>query len=180
VELIGNVRVVSDDGTVLVTDSAKWSQITKDISTESDVRIEHEKMIATGRGGVANSDAKKAMLREDVTVTIEPDTQVDCEGPLEVDYNGNKAVFYNNVRVKDRDGELFSDKLTVNISPETKKIAQVVAEGNVKLRKGKSYTMSQKAIYTESTRSAKLIGKPRVVIDPGELEEVVEGKKTGE
>jgi len=177
VELKGNVKVVSDDGVVLTTESAKWSQVTKEISTEEDVRIEQGKMIATGKGGHANSDEMKAMLKKDVTVTIEPDTKVWCDGPLNVNYAKNIAIFYNNVKVKDKDGELFSDKLSVDFDPTTKKIAQVTAEGNVKLRKGKSYTISQKAIYRESTKSAKLIGKPRVIIDPQELEKAVQSEE---
>jgi len=176
VELIGNVRVVSDDGAVLTTDSARWSQNTKEISTDDNIRIEHSTMVATGKGGYANSDEKTAVLAKDVTVAIEPDTNVDCSGSLEVLYGVNQAIFHEDVHVTDRDGEMFSDKLTVNIDPETKKIAEVIAEGNVKLKRGRSYTMSEKAIYTETTKSAQLLGKPRVVIDPAELQEVVGGK----
>jgi LPS export ABC transporter protein LptC len=172
VELIGNVDVVSDAGFTLATERAKWSQVTKEISTDSKVYITGEGMTATGKGGMANSDEKRATLREDVLVTMEPSTKVNCDGPLEVSYQDNTAVFYKNVRVEDKDGKMFADKLTVNINPDTKKLAQVVAEGNVKVKRGRSYTISEKAIYTESTKHAELIGRPRVIIDPAQLAEI--------
>ncbi|MGB3081677.1 MAG: LPS export ABC transporter periplasmic protein LptC [Candidatus Omnitrophota bacterium] len=170
--LIGNVRVVSDDGSVLTTEKAKWSQDSREISSDVLIRIERENMIAVGKGGSANSGKKTAMLKEDVVVDIEPDTRVSSDGSLIVNHDENIAVFSDNVKVKDKDGKLFSDKLTVHFDPETQKIAKVVAEGNVKVRRGRSYTISEKAIYTESTKSAKLIGRPRVIIDPAELEKL--------
>jgi len=172
VELIGNVRVVTSEGTVLKTNSAKWSQVTKTIFSEEFVRIEREGMIAEGKGASANSEEKKAALEKDVTVVMEPDTRVKCNGPLEVIYGENMAIFHDNVNVEDKDGKLYADKLTVYFDPETQKLAKVVAEGNVKIRRGDSYTISEKAIYTDGTKSAQLIGNPRVVIAPEEFDEI--------
>jgi len=170
VELEGNVRVSSDDGTVLTMDSALWSQETKDISSDSAVRIERTDMVATGVGGRANSEKKTAMLLSDVTVKMEPVTLIKCSGPLDASFTENKAVFLNNVRVKDKDGELFSDMLTVYMDKDTGRIKEVIAEGNVKLVKGKSYTLCEKATYTDGTGSVEFVGKPRVVIAAEELE----------
>jgi LPS export ABC transporter protein LptC/lipopolysaccharide transport protein LptA len=170
--LIGNVRVKSGDGSLLLTHRAKWSQETREISSDVTVRIERENMIAIGKGGLANSAEKKAMLKKDVRVEIKPDTTVSSDGPLMVNNNDNIAIFHDNVKVKDKDGKLFADKLTVHLDPETQKISKVVAEGNVKVKRRKSYTMSDKAVYTESTKSAKLTGNPRVIIDPEELAEL--------
>ena len=172
VELIGNVKVFADDGFVLTTERAKWSQMTREIFTDSVVHIKREGMSAVGKGGMANSDEKTAMLREDVIVIMEPDTKVNCDGSMEINYNDNVAVFHENVRVEDKDGELFADKLTVDLDPETQKLTRVTAEGNVKVKRGKTYTISEKAIYTDSTKSARLLGRPRVVIDPMELAEL--------
>lgn len=169
VELIGDVDVVSDEGFTLKTERATWSQNTKEITTDTVVHIDSEGMNAVGTGGMANSDQKKAVLNKDVTVTLEPDTKVDCDGPLEVLYNDNMAIFHNNVMVEDKDGKLFADKLTVEFDPESKKLDRVVAEGNVKVKRGKSYTISDMAIYTDSTKSAQLLGRPRVIIDPEEI-----------
>jgi len=169
VELVGNVEVTSDGGFTLKTEKAMWSQETKEISTDVLVNITGKGMEAVGTGGMANSDEKKARLDRDVSVSLEPDTQVDCTGPLEVDYNANIAVFRDDVEVEDKDGKLFADKLTVEFDPESRKLARVTAEGNVKVKRGKSYTISEKAVYTESTKSAQLLGKPRIIIDPEEL-----------
>ena len=174
VELMGNVEVVSDKGFTLTTDQARWSQVTKEISTDTVVHIEHKGMTAVGTGGMANSEEKKAMLRKDVTVKMEPQTEVNCAGSMEVDYNGNIAVFYDNVKVTDKDGSMTADKLTVEFDSETQKLARVTAEGNVRVKRGKSYTISDMAIYTESTKSAQLLGNPRVIIDPVDLDELDE------
>jgi len=135
-------------------------------------------MKAVGTGGMANSDEKRARLNKDVTVTMEPNTTVNCDGALEVYYNDNMATFYDNVRVKDKDGNLFSDRLTVEFDPESKQLDRVVAEGNVKVKKGKSYTVSEMAIYTDSTKSAQLLGKPRIIIDPDEIADLDNISKT--
>lgn len=169
VELMGNVKVFGDDGFTLTTEKARWSQATKEIFTDDIVNIKREGMTAVGTGGMANSDAKIALLKENITVMIEPDTKVNCTGPLEVDYSSNVAVFHDNVVVVDKDGKMYSDKLTVNLDAETQNLKQVTAEGNVKIKRGKSYTLSEKAIYTDSTKSAQLLGKPRVIIDPDDL-----------
>lgn len=174
VELLGNVEVVSDSGFTLTTEKAKWSQETKEISTDALVNITGKGMVAVGKGGMANSDEKKASLNKDVSVSMEPDTKVDCAGSLQVDYNANIAVFHKDVIVEDKDGKLFADKLTVEFDPESRKLARVTAEGNVKVKRGKSYTISEKAIYTESTKSAQLLGKPRIIIDPEELSDLDE------
>jgi len=146
-------------------------QETKEIYTDSIVNISGHGLTAAGKGGMANSDEKRAVLNEDVKVRMEPSTTVFCDGPLEVEYNKNIAVFHKNVKVVDKDGKLFADKLTVEFDAGTKKLKQVVAEGNVKVKKGNSYTLSEKAIYSDSTKSAQLLGKPRIIIDPDELEE---------
>lgn len=172
VELTGSVRVTSDDGTTLTTDEARWSQETREITTDSLVEIRRENMYAKGKGALANSLERKAILLKDVTVRLEPRTEIFSDGYLEVKFNENTAEFFNNVRVSDKDGKLFSDMLTVYFDPDTRKIARVVAKGNVKLLKGESYTLCDEAVYTDGTSSVKFIGKPRVVIDPNEIAEL--------
>ncbi|MDP8258157.1 MAG: LPS export ABC transporter periplasmic protein LptC [Candidatus Aadella gelida] len=172
VELLGDVKVNSDDGLTLTTEKAKWSQNTKEIFTDTVVHISRDGLIAVGTGGMANSDKMYAILEKDVMVSMEPSTTVTCDGPLEIDYNGHVAIFKNNVKVTDKDGKLYADTLTVEFDPDTEKFKQVVAEGNVKTKKGRSYTISEKAIYTESTKSAKLLGRPRIIIDPQEIEKL--------
>ena len=128
-------------------------------------------MKASGTGARANSFEKTALLLSDVTVDLEPATKIKSDGPLEVSFNDNMAVFSDNVRVRDKDGDLKADKLMVYFDPDTRRIAKVVAEGDVKLLKGESYTLCEKAVYTEGTGSVEFIGKPRIVIAPAELQQ---------
>ena len=171
VELEGNVKVVSEEGVELRTEKAKWSHLTKEITTDQYVYIDNEDMSAEGTGARANSEKKTAVLLENVTVHMEPSTVITCAGSLETSFNENIAIFNDNVHVKDKDGDLFADVLTVTVDPETNKIAMVVAEGNVKLVKGKSSTVCGKATYTDGTKSIKFVGRPRVIIAPEELQD---------
>jgi LPS export ABC transporter protein LptC len=170
VELIGNVRVFSGTEFTLVTDKARWSQENKEIFTDETVDISREGMSAVGKGGRANSDEKWARLNCDVRVSIEPNTKIRSDGPLEVRYEDNVAVFRDNVVVDDAEGRLAADVLTVEFDPETKQLSRVTAEGNVKVKKGNNYTLSEKAVYTDGTKSAELFGRPRIIIDPAEIE----------
>ncbi|KJJ83808.1 secreted protein containing DUF1239 [Candidatus Omnitrophus magneticus] len=169
VELVGNVKVTTDEGTLLTTDSAQWSQETREITTDSIVTIVRSNMRAEGKGAIADSFKKIAKLIKNVRVAMEPSTIVYCDGPMDVNFGDNVAIFQNNVKVRDKDGELFADKLTVSFSKETKKIAEVRAKGNVKLVRGKSYTLCEEAIYTDGTRSVQFLGKPTIVIAPEEI-----------
>lgn len=172
IELMGNVKCVSDNGSTLTTEKARWSQVTNEVTTDDIVHIDSEGMRAVGRGGMANSEKRIAMLMKEIEVMIEPGTKVTCNGPMEVDQHKNIAVFYDNVIVEDKDGKLFTDKLTVEMNPETRTMVRAIAEGNVRVKKGNHYTVSEKGIYSNSTKSIKLLGRPRVVLDPGELDEL--------
>jgi len=170
VQLLGNVRVFSGEEFTLLTESARWVQEEKVIRTDDIVKISREGMDAVGKGGSANSDEKWARLNSEVSVFIPPDTRVRSDGPLEVRHDENVAVFRDNVIVEDKEGRLLADVLRVEFDPGTKKISRVIAEGNVKVKKGNTYTLSEKAVYTEGTKSAQLLGRPRVIIDPAEIE----------
>ncbi len=170
VDLLGNVFVFSGEDFFLKTESARWSQEDKEIATEEYVEITREGMRAVGVGGRANSDERWAQLNSNVDVFIDPGTRVRSDGPLEVKYGDNLAVFRDNVIVEDEEGRLMADILTVEFDPETQKMVKVTAEGNVTVRKGNTYTISEKAVYTEGTKSAQLLGRPRIIIDPAEIE----------
>ena len=171
VELIGNVKVTSDEnGAVLTTDRAVWSQTTREVVTDSIVNIVQQDMHMTGKGAKANAFDKTAKFLSDVTVDLEPSTRITCDGSLDVSFDDNKAIFHKNVRVVDKDGIINSDKMTVFTDPLTRKVAQVIAEGNVKVVKGNSYSICERATYTDGTRSVQLLGRPRIVIAPEELQ----------
>ncbi len=171
VELIGDVVVRTHDDTTLKTDKAKWSQKEQKIFTDSRVRIERADLSATGLGAEADVKNRIAQLKREVVVMMEPGTRISCSGPLKVLGEEDRAELYNNVIVDDEEGRLIADMLTVYFDRDTQKLAKAVAVGNVKVKRGNSYTLSEKAVYTESTRSAKLKGGARIIIDPEQVEE---------
>ena len=60
-------------------------------------------------------------------------TVITCDGPAEFDYTKNLAYFKDNVKVTNSDGDIDADKITVYLDSDTKKIVNIVAEGNVKI-----------------------------------------------
>lgn len=186
VELVGDVLVRTHDGATLKTDRARWSQVEQKIFTDSRVRIGRADLTATGLGAEADARNQIAQLNSEVVVMMEPGTRISCSGPLKVFGEEDRAELYDNVIVDDEEGRLIADMLTVYFDRDTQKLSKAVAEGNVKVKRGKSYTLSDKAVYTESTGSAKLKGGARVIIDPEQVEEFDEmesfsatGKKKG-
>ena len=93
---------------------------------------------------------------------------VTCDGPLEIDYEKGRAVFYNNVKVNQKESQLFSDKATMYFDAKDKKLIKIVAEGNVRIIRGENTSFSQKATYFAQTRRVVLEGSPRLVVFPKE------------
>ncbi len=170
VHLEKNVVVVTTEGTRLTTDSLDWDNKSQTISTEDMVRIEKENFEAIGRGGIAKPQLKQVKLKTDVTVKVKPNTVITCEGPLDVDYENNVAVFNNNVKVKDIKGEIYADEVTVLFEPKTRKIDRAIAIGNVKITRGNDFTFSQKAEYLALRSKVILTGSPSVEIYPKQKE----------
>ena len=91
-------------------------------------------------------------------------TTIVCDGEVEFNYENNQAYFSKNVKVVSDDGNIDADKITVNLDPSTRRVKEIVAEGNVKIKQGENITYSDKAVYVESERKILLTGKPRLVI----------------
>ena len=91
-------------------------------------------------------------------------TTITCDGEVQFDYEKNQAYFTKNVKVVSSDGSIDADKITVNLDPDTKKVKDIVAEGNVKISRGENVSYSDKATYIESEKKVVLTGKPKLVI----------------
>ena len=102
-------------------------------------------------------------------------TIITCSGPLEVQYENNLAVFHDNVKVKDKRGEIFADKMDVYFSTQAQEgkqvegmegmgIDKIMAFGDVEIHHGSNTTYSQKALYDTSTGKLTLTGEPKLVI----------------
>lgn len=105
-------------------------------------------------------------------------TLITCDGEAQFNYEKNLAYFNKNVKVVNEEGYIDADKITVDLDPATKKIYQIVAEGNVKIQRGENITYSSKATYVESEKKIILEGAPRLIIyQEGDLQDNVFGKK---
>lgn len=115
-----------------------------------------------GLSGVSGKDSEeKGMFSEKPKKTK---TVITCEAEVEFDYEKNKAYFKKDVHIVNDEGMIDADKVTINLNPATKKIMEIVAEGNVKITRGENISYSDKATYIESEKKILLTGEPRMVI----------------
>jgi LPS export ABC transporter protein LptC len=167
-----DVVITTQTGSRVTTDSLDWVQKTNLISTDDKITINRENMTATSKGAEAQPDLNKAKLFKDVSVQINTEdedntlrkTVITCDGPLEIDYNAQLAVFYRNVKVEDESGEIYSNKMEVYFDFETKKITKIVASGDVKIVRGENISYSDKAVYTAVDKKVILTGRPKLIL----------------
>lgn len=93
-------------------------------------------------------------------------TVITCDGEVQFDYEKNQAYFLKNVKVVSEDGTIDADKITVYLDSNTRRLAKIVAEGNVKIVRGDNTTYSQMASYSETDKKVTLSGKPRLILSP--------------
>lgn len=115
----------------------------------------------TGQPGQARpaGDAQAGKKDQKKTKTI-----ITCDGEVEFDYERNIARFMKNVHVDSEDGTIIADKITVNLNADTKQVKDIVAEGNVKIKRGENITYSERAVYDAVTKKVSLTGRPKLVI----------------
>ncbi|MFH1858277.1 MAG: LPS export ABC transporter periplasmic protein LptC [Candidatus Omnitrophota bacterium] len=168
-----NVLAETNDGATLKTESLDWHGDSKKISTEDKVVIEKEAILSQGKGAEAYPDLNKFVLKEDVKVEMAPDVQITSKGPMELDYAKHIAVFQGEVKIIDREGEVLADRMDVHFDPETNQVYEVIAAGNVQIKRGDSISYSEKAIYDARLRKVTLTGKPKLYIRSEEEENVM-------
>ena len=179
VQLEKNVLAVTEDGATLAADYLDWDAQNKKLNTEAPVEIKRGMMQAEGTGLIAQPELNLVQLKEDVTVKISrpssPTTVITCDGPLDVDYQNNLAIFYENVKVNDSRGEILADKMDVYFSAEDEQaqqiaglegvgIEKIVATGEVEIRHSGNISYSEKAVYDTATGKVTLTGRPKLVI----------------
>ena len=183
--LENNVVVKSTDGTTLTTDSLKWDAQTKNVFTDSAVRIKKSDFEVSGTGAVCNVEDKTAELKKDVTATMttsvsdssnsadgllsvlkqgERHTTITCDGPLDINYKKYQATFLNNVKIEDVQGDIFADRIDVYFNQATRRIKSIVANGNVRIVNGENVTYSEKAVYLVEQGRLVLPQRPKLVI----------------
>ena len=144
-----NVVVTGSNGTKMTTDALDWKNADQKIVTDRPVEMK--------------ADVKNK--KDDGTEEKIP-TTITCDGPMEIDYGKNYAVFNTNVKVNDERGQLFCDTATAYYDARTKQVSKIIAKGNVKIIRGGSWTYSDEATYLAPDQKVILTGSPRVMIYP--------------
>jgi len=173
VHLQDNVRIASETGAKMMTDTLDWFQNNQLVTTNDKVNISKGSLEMEGTGAVGKTDLKQFSLNKDVEVNITSEspqdktqlkkTTITCDGNLDIDYQGQTAVFNNNVKADDGESQLYADKMTAYFDKESKKIVKIISEGNVKIVRGQDVSYSEKAIYDASSQKISLIGSPKIV-----------------
>jgi LPS export ABC transporter protein LptC len=189
VHLEQNVVVTTSSGAKMSTDVLDWDRKKNTVMTDELVNIEKANMVGVAQGAQGEPNLNKVTLLKDVQVKFNPETKdpedaglknkivITCDGPLEVDYAKNIAVFRNNVKVTNQDAEIYSDQMDVyfragkvegaagqGVDLMATKVEKIVARGNVKIVRGENISYSEEAVYTSSDRKITLSGKPKLVI----------------
>jgi LPS export ABC transporter protein LptC len=186
VHLENNVVITSSSGAKLTTNSLDWDRKKQIISTLDKVNIQKLDMFLSGVGAVGATALNQVELEKDVRLDIQPldklknkkeKITITCDGPLEVDYEKNIAIFNNNVKVEKPDLTIYSDKMLVYFTPKQEdakgtqeslamasSIDKIVARGNVRILRGENTSFSQEAIYSAVDKRMVLTGRPQITI----------------
>jgi len=186
VHLQDNVVITTSGGAKLTTDSLDWDRKQQIVSTLDKVNLARADMNLSGVGAKGQTALKQVVLEKDVRLDISPldkktnkkeKIAITCDGPLDVDYEKNIAIFNNNVKVEKTDLIIYSDKMQVYFSPKQEEgkpsqemgvisssINKIVAQGNVRIIRGENISYSQEAIYNALDKKITLTGKPQIVI----------------
>jgi LPS export ABC transporter protein LptC len=186
VHLQDNVVITTSSGSKLTTDTLDWDRKQQIVSTLDKVNLARADMNLSGQGASGATGLKQIVLDKNVRLDIQAqDLQVNkkekilitCDGPLDVDYEKNIAIFNNNVKVEKSDLTIYSDKMQVYFIPKqqdsaavqgpaviSSSIDKIVALGNVRILRGENISYSQQAIYTALDKKITLTGKPQIII----------------
>lgn len=200
VHLEQDVVITTSTGTRMTTDSLDWDRKKQLVTTKDTVNIQRDNMVIAAQGAKGEANLKKVALEKNVRLDINPEGQdkeqekgikekiiITCDGPLEVDYDKNIAIFNNNVKIDRLDTLIYSDKMEVyfvvsgkeekpkeetgdglNQQMMNSKIDRIVARGNVKVVRGENISYSDEAIYSAKDKKLVLTGSPRLVISSTE------------
>jgi len=172
--LQGDVIMTTETGTKMLTDAIDWDKEKDVVSTDEEVTILRESMKAIGTGAYARPGLKTAQLNQDVTVEYDRSSEdplagvitITCDGPMEVDYEKQTAVFNENVIAIDKDQgrRLMADQMQLFFDQETNDIKELVCIGNVLIVQGENASYSDKAVYKAQEKKIILSGSPKLLL----------------
>ena len=104
-------------------------------------------------GGAAGLESTKPQADAAETITIDSDR-------MELEQQKNTIIYMGNVVTVRGSVTMKSDTLTVTYNPEMKRLAGVVAEGNLEVTQGDRIATGAKAVYNSENNSVVLTGDP--------------------
>ncbi|MFH1782532.1 MAG: LPS export ABC transporter periplasmic protein LptC, partial [Candidatus Omnitrophota bacterium] len=165
VHMEDDVIIKNVSGLKLTADYLDWDSKLDSITTESKVFIKRSDFDAFGIGAFYDMEEKKAVLKKNVTVTSSLHKLIiRCDGPFEIDYNNDLAVFHNNVYIKDERGDIFANIVTAHFNKDKKDIDRIVAQDEVEITNRDSVITTDKAIYIVQEERLILPEKPKLVM----------------
>ncbi len=141
VHLEKNVVATTEDGTRLLTEELDIMPSKRMMETDVEAEVKKDNINIEGTGARGDSKLKKVKFKKNVTVVVQdPDekspsgpTIITCDGPLIIDYEKNIAHFQENVVAEDERGTLRADRMDVYYNKTTRRVAKIVAVGNVEI-----------------------------------------------
>ena len=165
IELKDNVRIVTDEGTTLDTETLNWDAKEGIVYTDTRVFIKRKEMDIAGTGALSRHSLKLAQLDSDINVDLkDPPAVITCDGPLEIDYEKNIAYFNNNVKVVDKETSISTDKATAYFEPKKRSLKMVFCQGNVSIKRGEDVTYAEQLTYLPGEGRVMLEGRPKIII----------------
>ena len=138
VHLQKNVVATTEDGTRLITEALDILPAQRLLETDVDAEVKKDNINIAGTGARADSQLKRVEFKKNVTVIVQdPEeetagpTIITCDGPLIIEYDKHIAHFRDNVVAKDERGKLTADRMDVYYNKNTRRVAKIVAVGNV-------------------------------------------------
>ena len=101
------------------------------------------------------------VVAERLSKEKEENLPVEITAEMMISYQkSNKIVFTGDVIAKRGDLNIFSDKMTVFNSKKGKEVIKIVAQGNVKIKKGERFASGDRAVYIKKEGTLVLTGNP--------------------
>ncbi len=174
--LENDVTIHTNDGLWLTAPYMHWFPDKEMMATDRSVRLETDHMLLRGRGGKAQTELKHITMLTDIEMVLNPTENesptgprqvfINCDGPLEFDYEKNVAYFNNNVHVKDDNGDIYGDQLVAYMNSTSHTIKYAEVTGNVRIVREHNVAYSERAVYQPEDGKVTLVGRPSLVLNP--------------
>jgi hypothetical protein len=166
-----NVRLTVRGATV-ETDRVFWRNTASAFETKMPVHILLELQRVEGMGAHGKLKEEFLQIHQNVRMFLDGPVFVTAWGPMKIFRKERKIVIYRDATIHDSKGTVKAERVDVLYDKDIGKIRELVARGNVRIRRGESESRSQMAIYNTETQSIRLVGEPEVTIDEERVSEL--------